>query len=658
MSPPFPPRTAARSFLAAGALCWAGVGFGAGDAGDRAPAVSARRAAAAVDRVVDAHLAAEGVAPAPPAADADFLRRVTLDVAGRLPSPAERDAFADSSGAPADRRAAALNRLLNDPGYAANWAFYWKDVIYKRATDRRAALSEGAFLAWMTDNLDEGRGWDAIAADLLTATGDTRGNGATGLIAAQGGEGGEVAAEASRIFLGVQIQCAECHDHPYDRWKREDFHALAAYFPRVRLKRTTPPGQKGPPGFEVVGDDAGGGDPEKLRRRVDRLKTVLVRRFRFLDKNDDGGLDLDELEATPAGPRAARVLRLADGDADGKLSRAEAGKLALPPGVLANAAARTEHLMPDLQNPERPGTVVDPRFFLTGEALRGGLPDARRRATAARLVTDENNVWFARAAVNRVWTELVGEGFYSPVDDIGPDRSAQLEEALDVLAGGFVASGYDLRWLVRAVCSTETYARALDSDAPAFAAAKPTRLRANQIYNSVVQVTGLGDLRAGTDLMARFQDRRRGRGMNGMRGKKNGKPGERVAAKPATFYENPRAGLAGLLESTFGYDPSTNQADLTGDIPQALFLMNGPLSGRLASARGFTPLGRVLRRFPAPADDPAAVRALYQLVLVRDPAAGEERLALAHVRAAGDRADAYEDLMWALLNGSEFLTKR
>ena len=116
----------------------------------------------------------------------------------------------------------------------------------------------------------EGRGWDAIATDLLTATGPVNENGATGLIFAQSASGGEVAAEASRIFLGVQIQCAECHDHPYDRWKREDFHTLAAYFPRIRLQRVylTEGGKqakKGPRTFEVVATNDSSFDREKVR---------------------------------------------------------------------------------------------------------------------------------------------------------------------------------------------------------------------------------------------------------------------------------------------------------------------------------------------------------------------------------------------------------
>ena len=597
---------------------------------------SAERAAALVDAAVERYLADESLSPAAPAGADDFLRRVTLDIAGRLPSPAEWAAFDSADGADADRRAAAIDRLLKDPGYAENWAAYWRDVIFKRATDARAARADHVFEAWMTEQLDAGRGWDEIAADLMTATGPVEENGATGLIFAQSASGGEVAAEASRIFLGIQIQCAECHDHPYDRWKREDFHALAAYFPRIRLKRVDVPPDPKAKGkaknkqrrtFEVAAADVAGGDREQAEKRVKALREALVRRFRFIDADRDGGLSLKELEQTPAKRRADRILKLADADGDQKLSAAEVRELDVPPGLLGGGKAG-EHFMPDLENPEEPGTLTDPRFFLTDQELKGGLPDARRRQAAASVVT--HNEWFAKAAVNRVFTQLIGEGFYTPVDDIGPDRGVRLEGASDALAKGFEENDYDLAWLIKAVCLTDLYGRAVDSEAPAFVSVRPTRLRASQIYNSVAHVAGGGDVTAGLDRIG-ANVRSRGRGL---------------------YLGGGRAPVARALEATFGYDPSTAQEDLNGDIPQALALMNGNLTARLAAADG--PLGRALFANPS---DVHAVRALYRLILIRDPTAAERRIAVEYVEQAPDRTAGFEDVAWALLNGAEFLTR-
>ena len=630
-----PPLFAPALLLAAAAPCLAAGPTEAGR-GDAPADRSAARTAAKVDAVVNEYLRDEHASPAPAASDEDLLRRLTLDVAGRLPSPDELAEFEAVSRSPADRRAAALDHLLSDPGYAANWAAYWRDVIFKRATDQRAARGDHVFTAWMTERLAEGRGWDAVATDLLTATGPVNENGATGLIFAQSASGGEVAAEASRILLGVQIQCAECHDHPYDRWSREDFHTLAAYFPRIRVQRVYEPGEKnkkGPRTFAVVANDRAF-DRDRAEKRVRLLREALVRRFKFADGDGDGRLDAAELKKTPAARQADRVLNLGDADGDGGLSPAEVKKLEIPPIVLAGNRS-TEHFMPDLENPEAPGTLTNPRFFLTGDELRDGLPDARRRSAAARAITD--NEWFAKATVNRVWTELIGDGFYTPVDDIGPDRSVRLEPALEALSAGFVASGHDLRWLVRTVCLTDAYARSLDDAAAPFASAKPARLRARQIYNSVAQVAGQGDAAAGDEVLSAVA----GRGRRGRGGKNDP-------------YGRPR-GVEQLVEATFGYDPSTAREDLTGDVPQALFLMNGPLSARLTSATGTTPLARLLYQNPS---DVHAVRALYRLVLVRDPSAAEREAAVAHVDGAAGRAAGFEDLMWALLNSAEFVTKR
>ena len=630
---PFPAASLSRVSLC---CAFAALPLGA-VAADRVAAPPAQRIADQVDGEVAARLADDGVTPAPSADDVDFLRRASLDIAGRLPQPDEIRAFLH--GPSAGDRAEVIDRLLGDPGYAENWAAYWRDVVYSRATDQRSLRYRKHFEGWMAEQLDAGRGWDEVATDLITAEGRVEENGATGLIFAQGGSDGEVAAEVSRIFLGIQIQCAECHDHPYDSWSREDFHHLAAYFPRLQLKRIDEDGDVKQRTWEVVSRDGAGVDADAAKQRVARLKQALTARFRFFDRNRDGELTEAELKKTPLGRAAPRVLKLGDKNGDGTLSPREAATLSIPPGALSNNR-QGEHFMPDLAMPESPGTAMDPKFFLTGGALRPGLDDERRRATIARLVTDDE--WFARAAVNRMWTELVGRGFYEPVDDIGPERSAVLEGALDALAGGFTRSGYDMRWLIRTICLTDTYQRAVDDSAPAFAAAKPTRLRGDQVFNSVVQVVGSGDLRAGRDFADRADDpktrARKGRGKNVYGG---------------------REGLRAVFQNAFGYDPSTPQSDLTGDVPQALFLMNGAITGRLTTAAGFTPLGRILRQHPnTPAGNAEALAELYAVVLSREPTDREQEIAARYLKQVPDRALAFEDLMWALLNSSEFLTRR
>lgn len=606
---------------------------------EKSNAASASAVAAKVDALIAEHFAKDGTTCAPPARPEDFLRRATFDITGRMPTPKEYEQFVKDS---AIGRAELIDRLLADPGYAENWSAYWSEVIFRHATDPRAQRARPVFDEWMADQFEQGRGWDEIATELLTATGNVRETGATALIFAHRAEGVEVAAEASRIFLGIQIQCAQCHDHPYDSWTREDFHHLVAYFPRMRVRRTyvNETGKTSKTKFEgsrrtfqVVSVNSPGRNLDDVKKRIGRLKQGLNRRFRSIDGNKDDHLQRKELASVRLlGRKAGRILRMGDADEDGGLSREEINGLSLPPAVL-RANRRTEHFMPDLAHPEKPGQLMDPQFFLNDSKLRADLSDKRRRSTIAHQITDEENEWFAKAIVNRYWTELIGDGFYATVDDIGPERLARFKEVLELLADSFKKNGYDMRWLVRTITLTETYGRKVAADAPAFAAARPRRLRSNQILNAVVQVVGMGDLEAGQELVKKTVNRKRNQ-----RGR---------------YKTEDRFALA--FSEVFGFDPSTPEEEITGDIPQALFLMNGRLTNWLSSGRDFSPVSRLLRRHR---DNDEATVALFRLVLSREPTPAEREIARDYFKKASDRKTGLEDLMWVLLNSSEFLSQR
>ena len=572
--------------------------------------LSANKAAARIDQLLEAELAERGVEPAPLVNDEDFLRRVTFDLAGTVPSSVDLTLFMLDPDP--QKRSKLIDRLLESAEFAENWAAYWREVIYSRATDQRARLARGAFEEWLAEQLKVNKGWDQITTELLTATGVVAENGATGFIFAHGGDARELAGETSRIFLGIQIQCANCHDHPTDQWKREQFHQLAAFFPRIRVRRSADSQRS----FEVVSFDVGG------RRRNFLQPEALLRRF---DRNNDRKLTKEEGSDTPLARFFQQLLQRGDADKDGALSLAELKKVPRPAG---RGRQSVEYFMPDLSDPSSRGTRVDPVFFVNHYEPQQGLPDVERRAALAEAITSPQNPWFARAFVNRIWAEMLGEGFYMPIDDMGPERSASFPKVLDLLASSFTANGYDIKWLFRTIANTEAYQRQLHDGStsqgtPPFAAASPTRLRADQLYNAPTKVLG-------TERLAAGPPRRRG----GFRG--------------------PRSERA-QFGQLFGFDPSTPQEEITGDVPQALFLMNSPAINNLIRADRDTRLARILQKFD---DDKEAVSELYLLVLAREPSRKETAVALKYVADVGNRKEAFEDLMWALLNSSEFLTKR
>ena len=210
-----------------------------------------------VARQVDALLAEEVFKPdtklAPRVDDATYLRRVWLDIVGDIPTPEHVTAFLLDPAK--DKRERVVRELLANPQYGQNWARYWRDVIMYRRLEDRAAIVSNPLTVTLTEKLNENEPWDKIATEFITATGDVRENGATAIQMAQDGRTEETTAEVSRIFLGIQIQCAQCHDHQTDSWKREQFHELAAFFPRIAVQPVQSPTRRT---FEVVADDRPG----------------------------------------------------------------------------------------------------------------------------------------------------------------------------------------------------------------------------------------------------------------------------------------------------------------------------------------------------------------------------------------------------------------
>lgn len=512
----------------------------------------AKPSAAAVARRVDELLAQEVFVEsdelAPPASDEVFLRRVWLDLVGDIPAPEETIAFVlDSSP---NKRQRVIAELLDKPAYGQNWARYWRDVVFSRALDeQKSRFATPAMEVDLARKLNDNVPWNEIAQEFITVRGDVLENGSTAIVMAQEGRTEETTAEVARIFLGVQIQCAQCHDHPYDRWKREQFHELAAFFPRVGVR---PAREVTKRSFTVYANDRPG------RRR----------------------------------PKDNSI-------------RPEA-----------------EHFMPDLDDPTARGTEMQPRFFLTGDSVPLGTTDAQRRQKLAEWLT--SNEWFATALLNRLWAELVGEGFYEHVDDIGPDRDPTAPKAVKLLSRKFAESGYDVKWLLTAICRTEAYGRESRprgglGDTP-FTANVPHRLRSDQLLNAIYTALKVEE-----------------------------EPPP--ANRQAVFHPSRNTRTRQQFAEVFGYDPSIAREEVAASIPQVLALMNSPRVNGMIDAGGSSQLKQLLSEI---GDDEQLVEELYLRWLCREPSSGEIVQALAHRQLVGSREAAFVDLQWALLNSVEF----
>ena len=193
-----------------------------------------------VDDLLFANLKAIGVPPSPVCDDATFLRRVSLDIAGRLPTEKEASEFLASQDA--NKRDQVIDALLRSPDYADYFANKWTALLKNRRDDASDLKSNFAFHAWIRDSLLANKPYDQLVRELLAATGTVIGNPAVAWYK-RVKEPKEQLEDVAQLFLGVRMQCAQCHHHPFERWSQDDYYSLAAFFSQVGRKPSNTRGE-------------------------------------------------------------------------------------------------------------------------------------------------------------------------------------------------------------------------------------------------------------------------------------------------------------------------------------------------------------------------------------------------------------------------------
>ncbi|HQZ29605.1 MAG: DUF1553 domain-containing protein [Verrucomicrobiales bacterium] len=193
-----------------------------------------------IDDLVFGNLKAIGVPPSPVIDDATFLRRVTLDIAGRLPTIEEAGGFL--SDVDPKKRDLAIDRLLNSPDYADYFANKWTALLKNKREDAADITANFAFHAWMRDSLLANLPYDDLVRQILGATGTIVANPPVAWYK-RVKEPNMQQEDVAQLFLGVRMQCAQCHHHPFERWSQRDYDALSAFFTQVGRKPTAIAGE-------------------------------------------------------------------------------------------------------------------------------------------------------------------------------------------------------------------------------------------------------------------------------------------------------------------------------------------------------------------------------------------------------------------------------
>ncbi|HND53579.1 MAG TPA: DUF1549 domain-containing protein, partial [Pirellulaceae bacterium] len=388
-----------------------------------------------IDELVLARLRKLGLPPAELCDDATFLRRVYVHTLGMLPEPAEvREFLADRDP---NKRRQWIDRTLERREYADAWALKWSDILL---VDHDKIGARGAFELhrWLREQFAKNRPYDQWMRELMTASGNSSKQGPVNFYRAV--RTPEDAAKAiSQAVLGVRIDCAQCHHHPFEKWGQEDFYGLAGFF--TSLER-----QELAPGRELL--VANGLKPAKHPR------TGLEVPIRPLD-----------------GPPLSLTLAVANTSASGKPAAGAPPGGATSPGASPAGATSASGVAATAN--------VDPRTVLADWAV------------------GPKNPYFARLAANRLWKHFLGRGLVEPEDDLRSTNPATNEPLLDHLADLLVARKYDLKAVMREIMNSRTYQlssvpdESSADDEQNYSHHLVTRLPAEVLLDGVCQATGV-----------------------------------------------------------------------------------------------------------------------------------------------------------------------
>lgn len=193
-----------------------------------------------IDELVFANLKLIGVPPSPVCDDATFIRRVSLDIAGRLPTVAEAEAFLASSEP--TKRDKLVDALLTSPDYADYFANKWTALLKNKRDGVNDITANFAFHSWVRDSLLANKPYDQLVRQLLAATGTIEGNPPVAWYK-RVKQPTEQLEDVAQLFLGVRMQCAQCHHHPFERWSQHDYYSMSAFFSQIGRKPTATAGE-------------------------------------------------------------------------------------------------------------------------------------------------------------------------------------------------------------------------------------------------------------------------------------------------------------------------------------------------------------------------------------------------------------------------------
>ena len=616
----------------------------------------------------------------PMANDEQFVRRVYLDVVGRIPNYAESMQFIQDSNP--NKRSKLIDMLIDSPGYSSNTYNYFAEMLRVKDRLEQDNLRGVPYINWMQHQIQKNVSWDKMVFEMLTAKGkmwdkkDGEYNGAAGYLLRDAGMPLDNLANTLAVFLGTDVACAQCHDHPFSDWTQHQFYEMASFF---------------------------GATTTRMTAAANRKKA----------KDSSGMMAMNAMNDLM--PKIEEIVTKSGGDIK-RLRNGIRNYMGANNAIVGDMDSNSMKLPHDYKYPDaKPNDPVEPKF-ITWTKNDKNLPAYKQkmksaeelRPAFAKWVTDPSNPRFAMAIANRMWKRAFGQGISEPVTNIDDPKQSVNPELLIHLAQEMVRVKFDIKNFMRIIYNTRAYQSEATSEKIAmgepyyFQGPLLRRMTAEQAWDSYMTLV-LGDpdkyakpledlysrsidldltnpkLDAQTvlvkyDAYRKMAEKERAlmggglaeaggddmmmEGASKSKGKAAAKPAGEMMENASLTYNGMVLRRASTLEQPapnghflidFGQSPRAliDGSVKTGSVPQVLMMMNGKAQQMLTSKDSL--IFRTMEKVKSP---PEKVEALFVSVLNRRPTLAEKDIAK---RALSGGDEGYANMIWALINTREFI---
>ncbi|MBI1348287.1 DUF1549 domain-containing protein [bacterium] len=571
-----------------------------------------------IDRMINQNYTKYKVKPNEMTTDEQFVRRAYLDITGTIPTFKQARAFAINKGS--DKRQRLIDTLLNTPEASGHLYNYWADVLRLRDREVTNNAPGKVYNEWVKESLEKNVPYDQWVLEMLTAEGKYLDKPATGYLLRDSGMPLDSMNNTVRIFLGTQIGCAQCHDHPFDKWRRKEFYEVASYMYGTSYRMN-------------AGDKQKFGGQNVVNKFREELKKI--------DEKYDGG---------------------------GKYNRFLIGNL-----VEVSDTGRKLILPDDYQYDDaKPKSAVNPRTIFDPQPQIS--PGDTPRVVFAKWLTSPQNPRFAKTIANRMWKRLFGIGQIEPVDDMMDETVAENPELMNYLTSEMVRLKFDVKEYLRILLNTEayqrqaTFAEVIPGEEYHFPGPILRRMSAEQVWDSFITLAVYDPeqyqaepARVQTELLnvdlAKISPEEIFKRDEELREVTNSKHRD-ARNKNYTYQgvllaraaEQPAPMPASHFLRQFGQsDRESIEASTTdGSVPQVLQMFNGTITHMILHPKSLMYSNVVLAKTPAERLD-----VIFLSILSRKPTAEEKEIAMEEIEQHKEAG--YGNVIWSLVNTREFL---